>query len=573
MKRFLILMVFALLAGASAEAQSRHNSSLPAKPKRGASIYGTVECNGAPLVGVAVSDGYAIVHTDKKGVYQLPSAKRNGYVFVITPSGYEPLTEGKDVVPQFWAELTELPTKAERHDFALRKVDNDRHVIVAVADIHIANHHNDKNEVEGTFLPSLRTEIEKYRSQGIPVYTLCLGDSTHEIYWYDYLYDIGDFRHTLADWDYPTMFFNTMGNHDNDGATPHGENVDFDATAKYRKAFGPTYYSMNLGRAHYVMLDNIHYHNRPGGKKAKGIVGSRDYTTEITREQMDWLAKDLALVEDKNTPIFIGGHSPIFQYKNGRDGKIISRIPEANAAELATLLKDFKTVHILGGHTHRNRVTYGKTDTNRPELANIIDHNIVAVAGSLWYSSGFGGPQIGSLGEPAGCKIFPVDGQNVKWYFKASQYSTDKQFTCFDMNEVRRYFSENGEARAFYSHFPERTDYSTFEGDNVVMINVWDWAPDWKISVKENGRELAVTRKKAEHPLMLASLDIPNALWLGKFSPKDVKSNNRRKAHPHMFHVTTSAADSTIEVTVTDSFGNVYTETMERPKAFHRNMR
>ncbi|MBQ7856116.1 MAG: calcineurin-like phosphoesterase C-terminal domain-containing protein [Alistipes sp.] len=567
MKRFINLLLV-LLVAASATAQTTFTSQLKASPSKGATIYGTVECDGKPLSGVVISDGYEVVKTDKRGVYNIASAKRNGYVFITLPAGYEAMTEGSDVVPQIWAELTADAQTPERHDFTLRKADNDRHVIVAVADIHLANHHNDIGEFTDVFLPSLRAELEQYRQQGIPAYTLALGDCTHEIYWYDYLYDIGDFRRTLSKVEYPTQFFNTMGNHDNDGGTPHSESVDFDATAKYRKAFGPTYYSFNIGKIHYVMLDNIHYINEPGGKKAKGIVGSRNYTTEISRKQMDWLAKDLALV-DKSTPVFIGVHSPIFQHKNGMNGAIISRIPEQNAAELTSLLKDFEVVHILGGHTHRNRVTYGRDDAERPELKNITDHNIVAVAGSLWYSSGFGGPQIGSLGEPAGCKIFPIDGTDIKWYFKASQYDAGQQFTCFDMNEVRRYFKESGEANVFFTRYPKRTNYGNFEAENVVMINVWDWASDWKISVKENGRELDVKRKKAEHPHMLACLDIPNTLWLGKFSSK----NNRRKAHPHMFHVVASSPDSTIEVTVTDSFGNVYTEKMERPKRFHRLMK
>ena len=567
MKRITILMLIALTTASIVMAQSRHTSTLPAKAKRGMTIYGTVECDGKPLVGVQVSDGYEIVLTDKKGVYQLPSAKRNGNVFVITPSGYEPMTEGADVVPQFWAELTADATTAERHDFALRRAENDRHVIVAVADIHIANHHNDKGNFTDTFLPALRAEIEQYRKQGIPVYTLALGDSTHEIYWYDYLYDIGDFRRTLAEVKFPTPLFNTMGNHDNDGATPHGEDTDFAATAKYRKAFGPTYYSMNLGKIHYVMLDNIYYINAPGGKKAKGVVGSRNYKIAISREQLDWLAKDLAAV-DKSTPVVIGCHSPIFRYKNARSGAITSTLSEENAAELASLLKDFAAVHILSGHTHRNRVTYCREDATRPELHNIIDHNIVAVAGSLWYSSGFGGPQIGSLGEPSGCKIFPIDGTDIKWYFKPTEYGADKQFTCFDMNSVREYFRTNGEVAAFRDHFPKRSDYSDFE-ENAVMINVWDWANDWKISVRENGKELDVVRRKTENPLMLVNIDIPNSLWLAKFSPK----SNKQKPNPHMFHVVTSSPDSTLEVTVTDSFGNVYTETMVRPKAFHRHMR
>ena len=36
-----------------------------------------------------------------------------------------------------------------------------------------------------------------------------------------------------------------------------------------------------------------------------------------------------------------------------------------------------------------------------------------------------------------------------------------------------------------------------------------------------------------------------------------------------MWKVTASSATSTLEIKVTDNFGNVYTETMSRPKAFN----
>jgi hypothetical protein len=360
-----------------------------------------------------------------------------------------------------------------------------------------------------------------------------------------------------------------MGNHDNDGATPCNENTDFNATAKYRKAFGPTYYSVNIGKVHYVMLDNIHYINAPGGKKAKGIVGARNYTCDITPEQLAWLKKDLELVTDKSTPIVVGVHSPIYRYKNGMKGKINSTLAEPSASEFAALLQPFSNVHIISGHAHRNRTTYGCDDKNQTEIANIIDHNIVAVSGSLWYSSGFGGPMLGSLGEPAGCKIFTIDNKDIKWYFNPTQLPAKEQFRCFDMNAVRDYFKNSGEVRVFIDHFPERTDYAEWETDNAVMIHVWDWANDWKIKVTENGKELKVTRKKAENPQMLVGLDIPNTLWLHKFD----KKNNKRKMHPHMFHVVTSAPNTTIEVTVTDRFGNEYHQTMERPKPFSVHMK
>ena len=568
MKRILnLLLMLALFA--TATAQSTFTSALKAKAKGKANLYGIVECNGKPVAGVAVSDGYQIVLTNKKGQYCLTSEKRNGNVFITIPSGYEATTAGDDIVPQFWAELSSDVKVVERHDFALKAVNQDRHVIAAVTDIHIANHHNDLSNFRDIFIPQLTEELEQYKKAGIPVYTLCLGDSTHEIYWYDYLYDIGDFRRTLADAKYPTPFFNTMGNHDNDGATPCNDQTDFNATAKYRKAFGPTYYSVNIGKVHYIMLDNIHYINKPGGKKAKGIVGARNYSYDISAEQMEWLKKDLELVTDKSTPIVIGVHAPIYRYKNGRDGKINISLTEPSATELTKLLSQFSNVHILSGHTHRNRTTYGSDDKSRPEIANITDHNIVAVSGSLWYSSGFGGPMLGSLGEPAGCKIFTIDNKDIKWYFKATQFSAKEQFSCFDMNAVRDYFKNNGEVRVFIDKFPERTDYATWETDNSVMINVWDWANDWKIKVTENGKELKVVRKKAEHPQMLVGLDLPNTLWLHKFD----KKNNKRKPHPHMFHVTASAPDTTIEVTVTDGFGNEYHQTMERPKPFSVHMK
>ena len=138
MKKSLLLTIL-LAVTLTASAQSKFISTLQAKAAKGATIYGVVECDGTPLEGVAVSDGYSIIKTDKKGVYNLTSDKRNGTVFITIPSGYEAYTEGADVVPQFWAHLTAEPTTAERHDFSLRKVDNDNHVIVAVTDIHLAN--------------------------------------------------------------------------------------------------------------------------------------------------------------------------------------------------------------------------------------------------------------------------------------------------------------------------------------------------------------------------------------------------------------------------------------------------
>ena len=82
-----------------------------------------------------------------------------------------------------------------------------------------------------------------------------------------------------------------------------------------------------------------------------------------------------------------------------------------------------------------------------------------------------------------------------------------------------------------------------------------------------NYKELDIKRKKAESPQYMVTYDVPKRLWMFDLN---TESSKKRSNHPHMFHVTTSAPDSTLEISVTDSFGNIYTETMERPKVFNK---
>ena len=553
----------------SASAQSTFTSQLPVKARKGATVVGVVEADGKPLQGVVVSDGYEVTTTDKKGCYYLDSAKKNGNVFITIPSGYE--VNAENAMPQYWAALTAPATETERHDFALKAVENDKHAIMAITDIHLSNQMEDLKQFNGKFMPRLNEEIAKYRSQGIPVYTICMGDSSFDMFWYDFLYEIEDFRATLRDSEYPTPVFHAMGNHDNDGATPADADTDFNATEKYRKAFGPTYYSFNIGGIHYVMLDNVVYHNEksPSMKKFKGIYGARNYDRYVSDEQMEWLKKDLAFVADKNTPIVIGMHCPVYRYKNLMDGKVETRfsVPE-KATELSEILKDFKQVHFVTGHNHKNNTSYGKDDPSQPLIANTVDHNIGAVCGAWWFTGAHGGLTLSKEGTPAGFEVFTADGQNLEWYYTTVDDGADKQFRSFDLNRVREYFRTDPEVRVFFDHYPKRQNYANVK-DNRVMINVWAWEPTWKISVKENGRELAVERKKAENPLAILSYFIPKTVWNRDFP---AKYGNRVKT-PHMFFVTASAPDSTLEITVTDTFGKEYKEIMIRPKEFSKTMK
>ncbi len=62
----LTLAALVLMAAAPmAVAQSTFKSKLPVKPGKGVTVAGIVECDGKPVAGVKVSDGYDMTRTDK----------------------------------------------------------------------------------------------------------------------------------------------------------------------------------------------------------------------------------------------------------------------------------------------------------------------------------------------------------------------------------------------------------------------------------------------------------------------------------------------------------------------------
>ncbi|MCQ2115865.1 MAG: calcineurin-like phosphoesterase family protein [Bacteroidales bacterium] len=545
----------------------------PKLPK-GCTVYGTVCCDGTAMPGVVVSDGCKVVTTDKKGRYFLDSDKRNGSVFVSIPSCTE--VEVKNGMPSFWQALSE-DSAPEEHNFSLTAVDNRKHAIVAFSDLHLANVFDDQTQLEEVFVPRLREEIGKYQEQGIRVYCINGGDSSYDRYWYENLYAIEDFPKTLADNAFPVPMFCVMGNHDNDGATPRSEDTDFDASARYRKVMGPTHYSFNLGDVHYVMLDNIVYRNSEGRIDSyEGITGKRDYDVYITDDQMEWLRLDLATVTDKTTPIVVTMHSPLIYYKGGKiltkfriDGVFTDQLCRDFAAQFA----EFEQVHIISGHVHKNLCCHGSDDLSTfPEIANIIDHNITSACGCWWQTRSRNCLSLAPDGGPAGFEVFPMDGKKVEWYFVSNDDGAQKQFRVFDMNSVRDYYRRNGEMRSFLKHNPEHIDYSDIE-DNWVYVHVWAWETGWKISVRENGRELKVVEKPSENPQFTLSHHLPRASWDDNGAPRWQDKFNVAQKTGHMFRVRAGAPDTTLEVTVTDCFGHEWTETVVRPKTFTKNMR
>lgn len=211
------------------------DNAIPDKP--GMTLKGVVYCDGEGIPGVVVSDGAEVTVTDSKGIYYLPSLKQNKFVFISLPGNYE--IAASDNIPQFFKRLAG-GNSVEQHDFSLVHTDNNNHVVLAMADWHLANRNDDLAQFSNGFLPDVNSTISSYTSAGKKVYGVPLGDMTWDAYWYDNNFRLEQYLIEMKKVN--CVMFNVMGNHDND---PYVQG-DLPPEAPFREIIGPTYYSLKF---------------------------------------------------------------------------------------------------------------------------------------------------------------------------------------------------------------------------------------------------------------------------------------------------------------------------------------
>lgn len=524
------------------------NTDIP--DKAGMTVKGVVYADGKGIPGVVVSDGYEVAVTDEQGIYYLPSLKKIGFVFISIPGNYEVVNTGK--APQFFKRLNNSTSTIEQKDFSLMKTNNQNHVVIPMADWHLANRNNDIDQFTSKVLPDVNATIDHYSANDTKVYVLTLGDMTWDAYWYDNKFGLNEYIPYMNMLNCPV--FNVIGNHDYD---PYYAN-DWEAENKYREVLGPTYYSFNLGEVHYVVLDDVEYLNSGG---AIGTVGDRNYNTNISPDQIAWLKKDLAAIADKSTPIVVAMHTPLYRRPTlDANGNQVNDQALANGSTLINCLKDFSSVHVLTGHTHVNYSV---------EEENLMEHNTAAICATWWWTgrNGYAGNHICKDGSPGGYSIWQMKGKDLQWRYKGIGYQEEYQFRSYDLNKVHITAAEFAPNSSDEALAPYVGPYGQKSVNNEVLINLWGYDSQWNIEVTENGNQLNVSRINTKDPLHIISYDAlrlnAGATPTGAFVTNDTA---------HMFKVTASAPDTTLEIKVTDRFGNVYRENMIRPKAFTLTM-
>lgn len=532
-------LLFSILLGSIAAVSSAQN------------ITGRITCEGKGVANVPVSDGYVVTQTDNDGRYAITSDKKSATMFYTVPRGYEPQTTD-GYAPQFWAKLNGDRSIPETHNFTLNKVDNDKYTIVVSTDYHLANRCKDDEQFRNTFVKRMKELKAKSK---VPVYNTILGDLSWDIYWTSNSYNLKDFTNTMKDSHFPIMTFPVMGNHDNDPAVPAGESCDFESTKPWRTIMAPRYYSYNLGKVHYVVLDNIIYINANTKKSyGPGIAGDRNYKCDLTPEQLEWLKKDLALV-DKSATVVVEFHAPTWRL----DKSTFETKPNIDSAKaLSELVSPFRQAHFVCGHTHY-------IQNMRPaEYPNIAEHNIAAVCAQWWWGGALSGQNVCSDGTPAGYSLWQVDGDNITMRYMSNSDNKGNQMRVYDMNTVKKYYA-NDSVQAFLATSPTHTNYKDY-ADNAVVINVYAYEPDWKIEAFEGKTPLSVKRMpNFEDPFSMISHDMARYAANPKFKNKAVKNT-------HMFQADCATADKPITIKVTDSYGYVYTKKVKRPGDFSLGM-
>lgn len=523
----------------------RRSLDIEIPDREGMNVKGVVFCGTLPVAGVVVSDGRNVTTTDDTGRYYLASEKHHGYVFVSVPSGYEPQTEHS--IPQIWGPVTPGEEACEQVDFELIEAPGQENFdLLVLADLHLANRLGDMTQYRNLVLPEVRNYVSNSSKR---VYLLNVGDMTFDLYWNSNRYNMGDYVNTLMDSSIPAVMYHIPGNHDNDEYAPD----DYTAEQPYKDNLGPTYYSFNIGNAHFVMLDNVIYLNA-GADASTRTPGDHSYNAALTEMQLEWLRADLATVKDRTAPLVIGMHCQAFYYNSSLD--ITPSMAYGHSTMLDEMLRDFTDVHIISGHTHNN--------TTMQIRNGLMEHNTGGSCATWWWTGYYNNGHICKDGAPGGMGVYEFTGSDIAWYYKGFGQPRDHQLRTYDMNSVKTFFANNSIIRNMIRYYPERNDYAAV-GNNVVYINVWGWDPAWTVTVRENGVELPASRVYMKDPLHTYAYDATRVYRNSNNSYTEVLTSSNNY---HLFAVNASNATSTLTIEVTDRFGNRYTETMSRPKEF-----
>ncbi len=462
----------------------------------GKNLAGRVTVDGVPRAGVVVSDGINVELTDERGEYQMYTTRQ--HVFVSVPEDCEiPVLDG---LPRFYKVLDfSVDAKIQRDFNLLSAPKKTEWTLMAVADPQIGNDQD-------------ISDFSEYILSDFSEFTQPISENTYGI-------SLGDIV-----WNKPELFstyktlmgrtpvpsFSVIGNHD------HNESVknDTESDADFRNVLGPTYYSVNIGDYHMVVLDDVLY---------SGETGRNDYANTITQEQLDWLEKDLSHVS-KDKGLIVALHIPTARWNRPNN--------LTNTQALYDLIKDFDNIQIISGHAHNQSTV---------EIApNMTEYNFAAAMGAYWYP-------LCSDGTPRGYGVLKFNGNKlVDVKYKSAGFTDDYQMKLYAPKDAVLCQPSGNVGDPF----------------DQILVNVFAWHPKWTVEIQEDGGSWkTLSNVQAQDPDVRKSLvyDEDDKKWYipSNHNGAQIATTN------HMFLYRPAPDWRSVTVRATDPFGNVYTSTLD----------
>jgi len=386
----------------------------------------------------------------------------------------------------------------------------------------------------------------------------------------------GQYVTALGTMGFPT--YNIIGNHDN----KYDVSSDDEAGAVYESYFGPRNYSFNIGGIHFVMLDNLIM-------KDDGTGSFGAYDQGLTDRIWTWLQNDMAMIPT-TTKIMVCAHSPMFKLESGSErtntayhGGTTSN-KDGGAWGYGDLFDQYNEVHAWAGHSHSGfNFIYSASHRHK----NVQVHTLARSTGELWTNEYL------ANGTPRGFTIVEVDHGDISWKFHpvTRQRSTFQgvstgycsqgapAYTWRDWNYSNKVavMKVGGGPldESYQMHAYPRGSY----GDNYVYVNVFLWDEKWENPVwtPTGGSPVEMTRlngpgspKIADTEKIYDKADTEFRTWYKTYADKSGGSLKALDGYTTvatdkittLFRAPADASPKTGTVSVTDRFGNVYTQTV-----------
>ena len=544
------------------ENNGNNNNNGGYKPTGKITVKGLVYGGGnEKLAGVVISDGLLCVQTDETGYFELDSdLSRTKFIMASIPSGYTAPTDANGL-PIFYHRVTdEERAKGEVvHTFEFYPITNnpERYTLIVGADPqprasgagfdNIAYH---SLEICDDFYRDMREKRATITDRN--VYGMMLGDIVHENMALFDNYIVG-----LKTLGFP--MFNIIGNHDNDKKSAN----DAEGRHSFEEKLGPTYYSFNIGKQHYIVLDNLIMKKESNGELTA-------YDQGLTDEIWQWLQNDLAYV-DFSTTIMVAAHSPMFMQTSMSDR---SSGATGHRSDYANLFAKYDKVHAWAGHSHS---TFNYVYPESSKLKNLEVHTVARSTGELWTN------EWEANGTPRGYTVVEVDGDDISWYFKPTIYQTGKltgksptpeykyRDWTFDESGIAKFsdgttLSESYQMKVYkpgeyHNTFKEMVeDEKGNKTNKYIYVAVFLWDEKWEVPTY-NGQKMSKVGYKDAYSLM--TYEIKDHYYTSGYKLKDYESYKPADQDIHyIFRAYEQKSSGSGVVKVKDRFGNEYSSTV-----------